>query len=138
MTTLTHITPLRRAGLEFAGLTSLNVLLLALLLVAGRGAGLGPVAAVLMAHGLCALVAYPLCRFGVWLTPRGTFAAEIRRAGIFFAGAAAAACAAMVATATINAHGSLGLVLLNYAAVGVVSIAKFGVQRSAMLAVEPT
>ena len=138
VTTLRQITQIRRrGGLEFVALTALNALLLGGLLVAGHDAGLSRIPGIVVAHAICALVSFVLCRLLVWPTRRGSFAVEFRRAAIFFGGAGAAATAAVLITDVSRAHGSVGLVLLNYAAVGVVSIAKFGVQRSAMLAVEP-
>jgi hypothetical protein len=125
-------------AIEFGGVTAFNALLLAAFLVGGHDvAGLGATQTVVLAHGLTALVSFPVCRLVVWRVPRGRNGAEVRRAGVFFAGAVAAAAASILATHVIDARGSFGLVVLNYAAVGVVSILKFGVQRGAMVSVEP-
>ncbi|HEX5247471.1 MAG TPA: hypothetical protein VFW41_10110 [Gaiellaceae bacterium] len=117
---------------EFVVVTGYNALTLGgALLLFGRAAGLGGSWTVVAAHATSAVLSYAFCRFVVWRHATRMLSGELSAAAGFFALAGLSAVASLAATATTSAQTrSLSFVLVNYAAVGAITLGKFVVQRA--------
>lgn len=123
-------TRLRPLG-EFAVVTAFNALTLGgALVLYGHAAGLGALETVAASHCTSATMSYAFCRFVVWRSALDSLESEIRAGAGFFALAGLSAAASLGATGITHSQStSPYFVLLNYGAVGVITVGKFVVQR---------
>jgi putative flippase GtrA len=86
------------------------------------------------AHCESALLSYLYCSLVVWAQPSDRPSRRLARATVFFGLAFVSALASLFVSEVDGTGGtrSVGFVLTNYGAVGVITIAKFVVQRWAM------